>query len=580
MARNLFADQDSSGRNLFAEQRPQQPETAPAGQPVPQTDPYFLPTEAGYAEPMPEAPGGQRKLSDFSTAETVAGALEAGLSVATGATTGMAGGAAGGFVGMLGDLANILTPEEAQELQQRWAAAGTYEPKTEAGRAMIGDIGELTESLPPITGAATPRVRIGKEARPRIFSEQQRRAMQFAEQRKAPLMATDIDQPTTFAGRAVRGASEKVPIAGTGGMRSKQQAARQRVTGEYLEQFDRVTDQDLYNSLIKAKDKKSQAMSARYENIGNRMGDTTVSPSKTISVIDAELAELQKPGKVQVPEVINELSKLKDQLTAGEINYNDMRNNRTLIRETLKSDVSKTMSDRVIDRVYRAMTDDIQSSVENKLGAEQARKLKQVDAALYGQFNEAKKTKLKNVLSKGDVKPEEVTKMLMSSDRSDVQKLYRELDKPGRDNARSLIIGKLKDRFDASDSPDQVMQEAKKLSKQFDVFFRGQSREDYLNLASYLKQTKQAANAGVYNQNGQQLMTAITMAPVADIAGAGGVATGAAITIGVAGRVLESQKVRNALRKLKNTRPYTPEYNQVLIALDNAVNEVTGEVTD
>lgn len=550
---------------------------AGAVNPVTPDDPYFLPIEEGQTKAVPDATGGSKEFADFTPSESVVGALETGLSTLTGGTTGVLTGSVGGLVGMLGDLANVLTPEEAQELQKRWAAYGTYQPKTEAGQAQVRAIGELTESLPPITGAATPRVRIGKESRPRVLSDQQRRAIQFSEETGAPLMATDIDQPSTFAGRAIRGAAEKVPIAGTGKQRATQQEARQSVTGSYLEGFEQVTDQDLYNSLIKSKDKKSQAISSRYESIGNKMGDTTVSPTKTISSIDAELAELQKPGKVQVPEVINELTKLKDQLTAGDINYNDMRNNRTLIRETLKSDVSKTMSDRVIDRVYRSMTDDIQSAVESKLGIEQARKLKQVDSALYQQFNDAKKTKLKNVLNKGDVKPEEVTKMLMSNDRSDVQKLYKELDKSGRDNARSLIIAKLKDRFDNSESPDQVLQEAKKLSKQFDVFFRGSQRDDFNNLVSYLKQTKQASNAGVYNQNGQQLMTAITMAPVADIAGAGGVATAAAASVGLAGRVLESRKVRAALRRLKNVRPYTPEYNQALIALDNAVNEATNE---
>ncbi len=569
MARNLFA-QKSTGRNLLA--TPEVRETAPAGEVVPQDDPYFLPSENGQI--MPDALGGPKGVTEFSPSESAIGALETGLSLATGSTTGMVAGALGGLTGAIGDLAGILTPEEAQELQQRAASMGTYEPKTEAGRRQVEALGELTESLPPITGSPTPRVRVGKEPSLRKIPEAEARAVRFSEQTGAPLMATDIAPPQTFAGKAIRGVSEKVPIAGTGGARAKQKEARQRVTGEYIESFDQVTDQDLYNSLLKAKDKKSQAMSKRYENVGNQMGETPVPASKTIATIDSEIADLQKPGKVQSPEVVKALETLKEQLESGEVGYNDMRNNRTLIRETLKSDESRTISDRVIDRVYKSMTDDIQSTVEGTLGPDAARKLKQADRVLFEQYNEAKKTKLKNVLNKGEVKPEEVTKMLLSNDKSEVKKLYRELDSSGRDNARSLLIGELKKIYDETESPEKVLLKAKKLGNQFDTFFRGEQRETYLDLVSYLKQTKQAANAGVYNQNGQQLMTAITIAPIADLATGGVVATSSAAALGVMGRLLESRKVRGALRKLKGIRPYTPDYNQALIALDNAVSEV------
>jgi len=551
-------------------------ETQKTGLGMPQDDPYFLPIEDGQAVAVPEAPGGKKGLDEFAAPETAIGAIESGLSAITGGTTGMATGAAGGLVGMLGDLANILTPEEAQELQQRWAAYGTYQPITEAGIRQVEEIGAITGTLPPIMGPATPRVRIGKESRPRLVSDQVRRAEQFSEDKGAPLMATDIYQPSTFAGKAVRGAAEKVPVVGTGGKRAEQQEARQRFTGDYIESFDQVTDLDLYNDLLRG-NKRDQAIANRYNEIGKQMGDTVVTPSKTISVINSELENLTKKGKVQSPEVINKLETLREQLSSGEVDYQGMRNNRTLMRETLKSEESKTLSDRVINRVYSGMTEDIQDAVTENLGNEAARKLKQVDRATYDKYNETKKTKLKNVLNKGDVKPEEVTKMLLSNDKSEVSKLYKALDNSGRSNARSLIIGELRKVFDETDSPERVMQRARKLGNQFETFFKGSQKDDYLNLASYLKQTKQAANSGVYNQNGQQLMAAITMAPVADIAGAGGVATGAAATIGLAGRVLESRRVRIALRRLKGIKPYTPEYNQALIALDNAVNEVSGD---
>lgn len=541
--------------------------------PVSPDDPYFLPIEEGQTQPVPPAPG-VKGVDDFSVGENVIGGLETGLATLTGGTTGMLTGAAGGAVGAIGDLLGFLTPEEAQVLQQRAAAAGTYEPKTEAGIAQTKAIGELTESLPPITGAPTPRVRVGREPVKPVASEGIERATRFAEENKVPLMQSDIEQPKTFAGKAVRGLAEKVPVAGTGGLRAKQQEARQGAVSQFIEGYDTVSDQDLYNSLVRSQDKKKQKISQQYDEIGNAMGDSVVSPVKTIQAIDTEIERLTKPGVIRDESVLSDLQAVRDQLSSGDVDYNTMRENRTYVRESLKSDKSQTMSDRVIDRVYKAMTDDIQDAVRVTAGDEAASKLKAVDSQLAKQYNEAKKTKLKNVLSKGDVKPEEVKKMLLSNDKSDNVKLYRELDKKGRQNARGVLVGELAAAFEDTESPEKFLQRAKKLEDQFGVFFKGEEGESYKDLISYLNQTRQAANAGVYNQNGQQLMTLVTMAPVADLAATGGVATTAAGTVGLLGRALESRKIRNALKRVKSTRPYTPDYNQALIALDNAVNEV------
>jgi hypothetical protein len=486
----------------------------------------------------------------------------------------MVSGAAGGFVGMLGDLAGILSPEEAQELQRRWAALGTYEPKTEAGREQMDVIGGLTESLPPVTGAATPRVRIGKESKRVSLPESERRAVEFAKQTGAPLMESDINPPKTFPGKAVRGVAEKVPLVGTAGQRAKQQEARQGAIKSFTESYDAVTDTDLYNSLVDSQSKVKKQMSKGYDQIGEQMQGEIIPKSNTLTAIDMEIERLNKPGSVKNPEMVAKLETLRDDLLSGDSDYQGMRDNRTLVRETLKSDDSRTTSDRVIDRVYSAMTKDIQDSVTAIAGEDAARKLKALDSQLAKQYKEARNTKLKNILNKGDVKPEEVKKMLLSTDKSEVGKLYSELDNTGRGKARGVLVSELGKVFDENESPEKFLQRARKLENQFDVFFNGEQKDSYKNLISYLNQTRQASNAGVLNQNGQQLMTLITMAPVADIAGTGGVATATAITAGTLGKLMESRKVNSALRRLKKIRPYTPEYNQALIALDNAVNEI------
>ena len=551
-------------------------ETESKAGPVSQDDPYFLPIEEGQTQPVPPAPG-VKGVGDFSAGENALGAVETGLAALTGGSTGMVSGALGGAAGAIGDLLGYLTPEEAQELQRRATAAGTYEPKTEAGQAQTKAIGELTESLPPVTGAATPRVRIGKESISPRLPEGVERAVRFADENKLPLMQSDVKEPGTFAGKAIRGLAEKVPITGTGAAREKQQAARQDVISDFLGRYDTVTDQDLYNSLINSQNKKKQALGKQYKDVETAMGDAKVLPTKTLKAIDYEIEQLNRPGVIKDDAVISNLERVRDQLASGEVDFKTMRKNRTFVRESLKSEKAQTMSDRVIDEVYNAMTDDIQDAVRSVAGEDFANKLKAADRALYGQKNEAKKTKLKNVLAKGDVKPEEVTKMLLSNDKSENLQLYKELGKNGRKNARAVLVGELGKIYDSNDSPEKFLDKAKKLENQFNVFFRGEEGEAFKDMISYLNQTRQASKAGVFNQNGQQLMTLFSAAPAVDIVSTGGALSGVAGGVGLLGRALESRKIRNGLRRIKNTRPYTPEYNQALIALDNAVNELNDE---
>ncbi|MCP4832494.1 MAG: hypothetical protein GY886_09810, partial [Gammaproteobacteria bacterium] len=514
-------------------------------QPVQQKRNSDLPA-AGDGLPFPQKP--EKIEPERGIGERIIGAGETALAALTGGTTGMLSGAAGGALGAIKNLMGQLTMEEAQQLQQEWAGKGTYAPRTEAGQEYTETIGELTESLPPITGAATPRVRVGKTPDAPTKTGDVIRAERFSQETGAPLMESDINEPTTFAGKAVRGISEKVPFLGTGEQRAKQQEARQGVITDYLQKFDTVTDDDLYRSLVGSENKRKQYLGKAYKGIEDKMQDSKVLPNKTVETIDNEITRLTGEGRIVDETLVADLNKLKEQLSSGEVDYKTMRENRTYVREALKSEKSKTMSDRVIDRVYSSMTDDIQDAVKSNLGDKEANKLKQIDTETAKGYNEIKKTKLKNVLNKGDVKPEEVTKMLLSNDASENRKLYNSLDRKGRKNAQAVLVQELGKAFEQNESPEKFLQKANKLDKQFEMFFRGDDKETFKDLVSYLNQTREAGRAGVYNQNGQQLMSLISLAPVADVAATGGMATAGAVSMGLLGRALENRQFRKALR--------------------------------
>lgn len=101
---------------------------------------------------VPQAPQPQR---DLSLGEQIAGAGEALLTTATGATAGTLGYLGGAARGLGQQLLGEGTAQDAQRMAEEGAAMLTYTPRTEAGQRITGEIGEALAFLPPVA-AATP----------------------------------------------------------------------------------------------------------------------------------------------------------------------------------------------------------------------------------------------------------------------------------------------------------------------------------------------------------------------------------------------------------------------------------------
>ena len=103
-------------------------------------------------EPVPRQEAGRQ----YGVGESALGAAEAALSLGTGLTAGL-GMIAGGTVhGIVEAILNAQSREEAANILEQYitraAAAGTYTPRTEAGRKFAGMGAEALASLPPIMG--------------------------------------------------------------------------------------------------------------------------------------------------------------------------------------------------------------------------------------------------------------------------------------------------------------------------------------------------------------------------------------------------------------------------------------------
>ena len=113
----------------------------------------FIPTEEALAIPAPGLP-------ESTLGEKLIGAGEAALTLGTGATTGALGFLGGTVEGAIKELTGAIPRGEGLKVAQERASALTFEPEGEAGKEIVGAIGETLGALPPVglTGGVIPKI--------------------------------------------------------------------------------------------------------------------------------------------------------------------------------------------------------------------------------------------------------------------------------------------------------------------------------------------------------------------------------------------------------------------------------------
>lgn len=402
-----------------------------------------------------------------------------------------------------------------------------------------------------------------------------RQAIDYASREGLPLMTSDVTPPQTFAGKSAQSLAEKIPVLGTGVARAEQQLAREGAVKSITEQYGVPSDEEIFNSLTRKADKISNAAGKRYREITSNMAGVEVVPSSTISTIDAQLARLNRPGAIKNERLTRILQSIKDDISSGAQDINLLRENRTRFREEIKGE-SMAINDteqRIIDSVYNSMTYDITNAVKNTLGPGAAASMRQADAVWAREANEIKKTKLKNIFNKGQVKPEEASKMLFSNDRSEIRTLYSSLDTAGRKNARAAIINKAAERSDGS--PDAFLREMKKLREQQSVFFRGREGADLNGLIKYLDYTREAGKASVLTPTGQSaLQLGAPVAVMADIGTTGGAGTAGFAGYAILAKAYESPAIRDLMARMSSVQKGSTEFEKLAAKLESELNRI------
>ncbi|EDA3329352.1 lytic transglycosylase domain-containing protein [Salmonella enterica subsp. enterica serovar Typhimurium] len=402
-------------------------------------------------------------------------------------------------------------------------------------------------------------------------------AIQFANAADVPLHTTDVLQPNSRVGRMAQTTAENIPFAGTSTMRANQQEARSQLVDEFASRFGEYDPSIVVGSLKAKTSGIKRAAGNRLEQVQNAMAGVNIQPSKAIQQIDTEIASLQKLGKVADNDTISKLQAYRDELTrnAGAsgpvaMDLQQLSGLRSQFRQDVKGErtVLPNRSDAAIQRIYNAMTSDIDSAIGQNLGNDTLRRYKQANAIYADEANKLQNTRLKNVIMKGDLTPEVVNNMLFSKNKSEVQNLYRSVGQVGRAQMRNGIIGKAMEK--SGGSPDQFLRQVNLMSNQTGIAFKGRDAAYLKGIKNYLEATKRAGQAGVTTPTGQQTIPFIL--------GIGTVTSPALVGVGggygLLARMYESEPARNAMLRLANTPRGSTAFEKALAEVERAVNSV------
>lgn len=403
------------------------------------------------------------------------------------------------------------------------------------------------------------------------MSPEARQAIQFADSNDVPLHTTDVLQPNSRVGRMAQTTAENIPFLGTSGMRGAQQDARSQLVEEYASRFGEYDPSIVIGSLKAKTEGIKRAAGSRLEKVQTAMAGVNIQPSRALQQIDDEISNLQKLGRVADTDTIGKLQAYRDELASGNVDLQQLSNLRSQFRQDVKGErvVMPSRSDAAIQRVYRAMTGDIDSSIGQNLGDDTLRRYKQANAVYADEASKLQNTRLKNVLMKGDLTPEVVNNMLFSKNKSEVQNLYNSVGRVGRAQMRNGIIGKAMEK--SGGSPDQFLRHVNLMSNQTGITFKGRDADYLKGFKSYLEATKRAGQAGVTTPTGQQAIPFIL--GIGTITNPSVAAGGAGY--GVLTRLYESELGRNAMLRLANTPKGSTTFEKALSQAERAINSIS-----
>lgn len=437
--------------------------------------------------------------------------------------------------------------------------------------ALAGGLGSLAKGVESAIGSG---YRMARGAIP----EEQAAIIQRGRESGVPVMTTDVIEPETLAGKLARSTGERVPFAGTGTLRAGQQEAREEAVQQFVNKYQEPSYSDIIDSLRTKSTGIRQKAGGVLQTTGNKLDNVGEIPvDRSVNQIDEALSELDRPGVLTSEAAKEELTQLREVLSQPQT-FTTLKENRTFFNDVInsfgKGDRSQLpgRAKALLTKAGNALTEDMDSFAKQNLSPKEYSSWKKANQVYAGEAQKLKNTRIKNVLDKGDVTPESVETLLFSKKPSEVKSLYNSLTTEGKDNARSALIYKAFDNASKRSggiSPNTFTSELNKLSKQTDVFFRGDQKKQLEGFKRLMDATRRAQDAAVETPTGQQLLGAgAGYAAFTDL----GATLGLGGTAGGLARIYESAPVRNALLRLGSVPKGSDRFLSALFEAQSAIS--------
>jgi hypothetical protein len=448
-------------------------------------------------------------------------------------------------------------------------AGGTFDKGQVLLSTALGAIGEpvgeaVNIAAKPVASALKPKIDAGGEILKSAL-------------KKGVVLTSDILPPKTAIGGAVQKVLERIPLIGTGPLRANQQASRVKAVENMASDFGvdirKNINRDIVKSVAetfnKSVEKGFKFRNEAVETLTKASERIKLRPKNTVKEIEKQINSQLNLGTSGNSELIQDLTNLKAEMKGSFsdiVNQRSALNNKALNTQQLIS----TGDEAVLKSVSRAISKDlneygkvIQSrskhlsgiGISKKDASQAIAKWKASNRIIRDNFTKTKQTKLKSILSKGELTPEIVDSLILGGKKSDIVRLFGNISKEGREDVADNLIGLAFERSITNDAvdPNKFLNFLDKQNVRVatDKFFSGAKRKELEGVKKFLELTKRAQSESA-DVASNQTLTGIGLAGAATVEPVSLLAV--AIT-GAAARAFEGKAVRNLMIKLADAKP-------------------------
>jgi len=457
-------------------------------------------------------------------------------------------------------------------LQAGEAAAGSKQGIKGEEIAVAGALGFGTEFLAPIIRGIRDFIKSSPD--PKV-----QEIIQAGIDFKVPVKTSDVIPPDSFLAKTIRTISDKTSFLGTAGGRRQQQVARENATLDLMDELGVISVNDDFGPQVVESLSKKQANNLVKAEVKREIVVDKLTPFGQVSTpnatreIDSQIAQQLKLGSKGDQGLINRLEDTKSALVGD---FRQVKDIRSQVIHDVKS--SQTIGESIKGReesIWQAVKSSIDKDmVKFARDGQKALKEKTLvrdylasNREFAFEIGKSSDDVLKQLLRDGTAAPSKVMPLLKSGDSTKLKKLKNGLTQKGINNANSAFV---KDILDTSGyfnnvNPDRIATLLLKPKNQryMNIFMDGADKKQIEGFSRLLDSTRQAQQAPVLTQTGQQDFALSLLTSFKNLL--------LASTTGVATRIYESKPMRNILIRLGNTKPGSKEETALLNSLRPAL---------